>query len=379
MRPQAIWAALIAALALPVGAQAATATRGLFDHLPDGTAVEAVTLTNHHGVSARVVAWGAMLQSLVMPDRHGKPADVELAYPDMAGYLAKPQHFGATVGRYANRIAGGVFTLDGHSYALSKNDGPNSLHGGPHGFDAQLWTIASIKSGPSAEVALTRTSPDGEEGYPGTLQVSITYALDERGNLTLTYAATTDKPTVINLTNHSIFNLAGAASGRGVLDEQLTVAADRYTPVDATLIPTGALTPVAGTPFDFRKSQVIGARVRDALDPQIVLGHGYDHNFVLNAGQTPAPHFAARLVDPASGRALELWTTEPGVQVYSGNFLDSTVIGVGHTLYRQGDGLALEPQHFPDSPNHPAFPSTRLDPGQTYRQVSVLKLSVVGQ
>jgi aldose 1-epimerase len=320
-----------------------------------------------------------MLQSLVMPDRHGALADVELAYPTMAGYLAKPQHFGATVGRYANRIAAGVFSLDGHAYALTKNEGPNALHGGPHGFDAQLWTITSVQSGPTAKVTLELTSPDGQEGYPGNLHVSITYALDERGDLTLTYSATTDKPTVVNLTNHSLFNLAGAASGRGVLDEQLTIAADRYTPVDATLIPTGELRTVAGSPFDFRTAHVIGERVRDASDPQIVLGPGYDHNFVLNAGETPKPHFAVRLVDPVSGRTLELWTTEPGVQVYTGNFLNGSVVGVGHTLYRQGDGLALEPQHFPDSPNHPAFPSTRLDPGQTYRQVSVLKLSTVGK
>ena len=214
------------ALLAPVAAQAASAQRSVFDHLPDGTAVEAVTLTNSHGISARVVAWGAMLQSLITPDRKGRPADIVLAYPDMAGYLAKPQHFGATVGRFANRIANANFTLDGRRYELSKNDGPNSLHGGTHGFDAQLWTITQVKSGPTAQVTLTLTSPDGQEGYPGTLQTSITYALDDNNHLTLTYAATTDKPTVVNLTNHAIFNLAGAASGRSAMDERLCADGD---------------------------------------------------------------------------------------------------------------------------------------------------------
>ncbi len=335
-----------------------------------------VTLTNDHGMSARVVAWGAMLQSLVVPDRWGLSADVILAYPDMDGYLNRPQFFGATVGRFANRIAGAAFTLDGKHYSLTRNAGPNSLHGGPHDLANQVWTIASVKSGPTAEVALTLTSPDGEEGFPGELRTRVTYSLDDAGNLTLTYEATTDKSTVINLTNHSYFNLAGANSGHSALDQQLTIAADDYTPADDTLIPTGELRPVAGTPFDFRTSHVIGERVRDAADPQIVNAHGYDHNFVLRGGVTARPHFAARLVDPGSGRVLELWTTEPGLQLYSGNGLNGSSIGVGKVAYRQGDGVALEAEHFPNSPNQPSFPSVRLDPGQTYHQITVFKLSV---
>jgi len=371
---------LAAALAIlaPGAAQAAEASRGVFDHLPDGTAVPCVTLTNSHGVSARVVAWGAMLQSLIMPDRHGTRTDVLLSYPTMAGYLAQPQDFGATVGRYANRIAGASFTLDGHVYSLPKNDGANTLHGGPDGFSAQLWTLSSTKSGPVAEATFTRVSPDGEEGFPGNLQVSVTYALDENGVLGIRYTATTDKPTVINLTNHSYFNLAGISAGGEALDQQLTVAADTYLPAGPGLIPTGEVRSVAGTPFDFRTPHRVGERVRDAVDPQIALAHGYDQNFVLRGGVTAKPRFAARLVDPVSGRVMELWTTEPGVQLYSGNGLDGHVLGVGQVLYRQGDGVALEPQHYPNSPNMPAFPSTRLDPGQTYRQVSVFKLSVMG-
>ena len=371
--------AALLALWCPAAAQAGEAVRGVFDHLPDGTIVESVTLTNDHGVSARVVTWGAMLQSLVAPDRRGVRAEVLLSYPTMAGYLTKPQDFGATVGRYANRIAGASFTLYGHVYPLTKNDGNNTLHGGPGGFAAQLWTIASIKSGPTAEVTLTRTSPDGEEGYPGTLQTTVTYALDEKGDLAIRYAATTDKPTVVNLTNHSYFNLASPPSGRSGLDQTLTIAADTYLPVDAGLIPTGELRPVAGGPFDFRTPRVVGRRVRDGADQQIRFGHGYDHNFVLRAGVTTQPHFAARLADPVSGRVMELWTTEPGVQLYSGNGLDGHVLGVDQVLYRQGDGVALEPQHFPNSPNQPSFPSVRLDPGQTYRQVSVFKLSVAAK
>jgi aldose 1-epimerase len=228
-------------------------------------------------------------------------------------------------------------------------------------------------------VTLTYTSRDGEEGYPGTLETSVTYALDDDRTLTIRYAATTDKPTVVNLTNHSLFNLAGVPAARSVLDHRLLVAADAYTPVDATLIPTGEIKSVAGTPFDFRQAAVIGARIRDASDPQIAIGRGYDHNFVLKGGVTDAPKLAARVEDPVSGRVLELYTTEPGVQVYTGNFLDGTTVGKAHVVYRQGDGLALEPQKFPDSPNRAAFPSARLDPGQTYRQTSYFRFSVLGR
>lgn len=347
-----------------------------FGTTADGVVVEAVTLTNDTGISARVINYGATLQSLLLPDRTGRLDDVVLGYPDLNGYLTRPQYFGSTIGRFANRIAGAEFTLDGTTYSLAANDSPNSLHGGRVGFDKVIWTIAEMASGPVASVTLTYVSPDGEEAYPGTLSVSVTYSLDETGVLTTSYEATTDRPTIVNLTHHSLFNLAGVESNRSVLDQRLMINADSYTPVDNRLIPTGELRNVAGTPFDFRDSRTIGARIRDAGDPQIAIGRGYDHNFVLNGGATDSPKFAARMEDPASGRVLELFTTEPGLQVYSGNFLDGTVVGKGDRIYRQGDGLALEPQLFPDAPNQPAFPSARLDPGETYRQESYYRFSL---
>jgi aldose 1-epimerase len=372
----------IVAMAAGIGASgsyAAEAIRAPFGTTPDGIAVEAVTLRASNGISASIISYGATLQTLFLPDQAGNLADVVLGYDNLADYVAKPQFFGSTVGRYANRIAGARFTLDGKTYSLAANNGPNALHGGAKGFDKVVWTITDVKSGPVASVTLTYTSRDGEEGYPGTLTSSITYSLDDNRTLTTSYEATTDQPTIVNLTNHSLFNLAGVPADRGVLDHRLTVNADSYTPVDATLIPTGELRNVAGTPFDFRSSAVIGARIRDASDPQIAVGRGYDHNFVLRGGVTATPKLAARVEDPVSGRVLELYTTEPGVQVYTGNFLDGTTAGKSRVVYRQGDGLALEPQKFPDSPNHAAFPSARLDPGQTYRQTSYYRFSVLNQ
>ena len=360
------------------GAYAADATRAPFGTTPDGVTVEAVTLKAGNSIGARIIAYGATLQALFLPDKNGHSADVALGYDDLAGYVAKPQFFGATVGRYANRIAGAKFDLDGKTYSLAANNGPNALHGGTKGFDKVVWTIGEVKSGPVASVTLTYTSRDGEEGYPGTLKASVTYSLDEKSTLTTSYEATTDKPTIVNLTNHSLFNLGGVPAARSILDHRLMVNADAYTPVDATLIPTGEQRNVAGTPFDFRQSAVIGARIRDASDAQIAIGRGYDHNFVLRGGVTDAPKLAARVEDPVSGRVLELYTTEPGVQIYTGNFLDGTTVGKSRVVYRQGDGLALEPQKFPDSPNHPAFPSARLDPGKTYRQTSYYRFSVRG-
>jgi aldose 1-epimerase len=372
----------IVAMAAGIGATgtyAAEATRASFGTTPDGIAVEAVTLRSSNGISASILSYGATLQTLFLPDRAGTLADVVLGYDNLADYVAKPQFFGSTVGRYANRIAGARFTLDGKTYSLAANNGPNALHGGIKGFDKVVWTITEIKSGPVASVTLTYTSRDGEEGYPGTLTSSVTYSLDDNRTLTTSYEATTDQPTIVNLTNHSLFNLAGVPASRSVLDHRITVNADTYTPVDATLIPTGELRSVAGTPFDFRSSAAIGARIRDASDPQIAIGRGYDHNFVLRGGVTATPKLAARVEDPVSGRVLELYTTEPGVQVYTGNFLDGTTAGKARVVYRQGDGLALEPQKFPDSPNHAAFPSARLDPGQTYRQTSYYRFSVLPQ
>jgi len=358
------------------GAYAADAHRDAFGKLADGTPVEAVTLTNGHGMSARVLAWGAILEKLVVPGRHG-PADVVLGYDNMDGYLKAPNYFGATVGRYANRIAKGRFTLDGKEYKLAINDGPNALHGGRKGFDKQLWTIAKVASGrDSASVTFTRTSPDGEEGYPGTMQLSATFTLTETNELRVDYRATTDKPTIANITNHSYFNLAGPASGRSATELVVTIPAASYTPVDTTLIPTGEIRSVAGTPFDFRTPRRVADRVRDGRDEQIRIARGYDQNWVVTKGPTRDVHLMARVKDPASGRVMEVLSNQPGVQFYTGNFLDGTAVGKGGTIYRQGDGLCFEPQVFPDTPNHPAFGSARVDPGQTYENRIVYRFSI---
>ena len=368
-------AAVAACMAVNGSANSAEAARAEFGITPSGERVEAVTLTSSNGVTARVITYGATLQSLIVPDRNGQLADVVLGYSQLSDYIEKPAFFGSTVGRYANRIAGARFRLDGQEFTLASNDGVNSLHGGTRGFDKVVWAITNVGDGPTASVTFSHTSEDGDEGYPGTLQTSVTYSLDDDSTLTMSYEATTDKPTIVNLTHHSLYNLAGVNSGRGVLGQRLLINADAYTPVDASLIPTGEIRSVAGTPFDFRDSEAIGARIRDASDNQIVVGRGYDHNFVLRGGVTPIPKLAARMEDPVSGRVMELFTTEPGLQVYSGNFLDGTISGKDQVVYRQGDGLALEPQKFPDSPNQPDFPDARLDPGQTYTQVSYLRFS----
>jgi aldose 1-epimerase len=357
-------------------ALAAEASRAPAGQLPDGTAVEAITLANSHGVSAKILTYGATLQSLTGPDRDGRQADVLLGYDDLGGYLARPDYFGVTVGRYANRIARGAFTLDGHSYQLPLNDKANTLHGGGRGFDKQVWKVVSLKSGPRPEVVLSYSSPDGEAGYPGRLDTRISYALDESGALTISFAAEASKPTIVNLTNHAVFNLAGEGSPGGALGHLLTIPAKAYTPVDTGLIPTGEIRPVAGTPFDFRAPRRVDDAVRDGADPQIKSGRGYDHNWVLDKGRTAAPELAARLEDRGSGRVLEVLTTEPGLQFYSGNFLDGTFLGKGGHLYRMGDGFALEPQNFPDAPNHPNFPSARVGPGKPYRHVMIYRLSV---
>ena len=358
------------------GAQAAEARREAFGALADGTPVEAVVLTNAAGVSARIISLGAILQSLVTPDRNGQGDEITLGYDTAAEYLAKPNYFGASIGRYANRIKGGKFTLDGREHVLPANDGPNHLHGGPAGFDKQVWRITAVRSGPEASVTLAYSSPDGEAGYPGALEATVTYSLNERNELKIAYGATTDRPTVVNLTNHAFFNLAGERAAADILDQRLTLHAERYTPVDETLIPTGELRPVAGSPFDFRQPAAIGARIRDGGDAQMRLGRGYDHNFVID-GQAGELRPAARLEDAASGRRMDLLVTAPGLQVYSGNFLDGTTVGRGGRVYRQSDGLCLEPQVYPDSPNQPAFPTARLDPGQTYANVMVLRFSTM--
>lgn len=365
-----------ALLMTSTSALATEASRAPAGKLADGTAVELITLTNAKGVSARILTYGATLQSLIAPDREGKGADVLLGYDDLAGYVDHPNYFGVTVGRYANRIGGGTFTIDGKSYQLPRNDKVNSLHGGGKGFDKQLWKVVSVKSGPTASVLLSHSSPDGDSGYPGQLDASVTYALDESGALTISFDAKTSKPTIVNMTNHAIFNLAGEGAVGGALGHLLTIPAKAYTPVDANLIPTGELKPVEGGLFDFRTARRVEDGIRDGRDPQIVFGRGYDHNWALDKGLTKTPELAARLEDPASGRVLEVLTTEPGVQFYAGNFLDGTLVGKQGHLYRMGDGIALEPQKFPDSPNKPNFPSARVDPGKPYRHVMVYRLSV---
>lgn len=368
-------AAFLCGSALATAAPAADASRGRFGATADGAAVEAVTLRNGRGMTARILSYGAILQSLAVPDRAGRSADVALGYGDMAGYLAKPNYFGATVGRYANRIAGGRFTLDGKSYRLAANDGPNALHGGLKGFDKVNWTITQVKSGPVASVTLRYVAADMEEGYPGQLTVTATYSLDEQNRLSVDYRATTTRPTVVNITNHSFFNLAGEGSGQSILGHRLTIPADAITPVNQLLIPTGELRPVAGTPFDFRAPAGIGARIRDGRDEQIRFGQGYDHNYVLGRTVTATPHLAARVEDPGSGRVMEILTNQPGVQFYAGNFLDGSAVGKSGLAYRQSDGLALEPQLFPDTPNQPAFGSARLDPGRTYHSQIIYRFT----
>ena len=358
-------------------ALAGEAKRAPAGQLADGAAIEAVTLTNKAGLSARVLTYGATLQSVMAPDRDGKLADVLLGYDKADDYVNHPNFFGVTVGRFANRIGGGRFTLDGRPYQLTLNDKVNSLHGGTKGFDKHLWRIVSMKDGPTASVVMALTSPDGDQGYPGKVDATVTYSLDEAGALTIAFEAKTDKPTIVNMTNHAIFNLNGEGSPLGATFHKLTIPATTYTPVDAKLIPTGERRPVAGTVFDFRSPRVVADGIRDGNDQQIRYGQGYDHNFALDKGLTATPQLAARLEDPASGRVLEVLSTEPGVQFYTGNFLDGTYVGKKGHLYRMGDGIALEPQKFPDSPNKPSFVSPRVDPGKPYRHTMIYRFSTV--
>jgi aldose 1-epimerase len=335
-----------------------------------GASVDLYTLTNANGMEAAIMNRGAILVSLKTPDRSGKMADVVLGFDTLEGYLGENPYFGAVVGRYGNRIAKGRFTLNGKEYKLATNNGPNALHGGLQGFDKQVWQAQPVgKSG----LRLTYVSKDGEEGYPGTLTTTIEYTLTDANELKLAYSATTDKDTVLNVTNHSYFNLAGEGTG-DILGHRMQLFADRFTPVDATLIPTGELKPVAGTPFDFRQPHLIGERIDAAGDEQIKFGGGYDHNWVVN-GSMGTLRPAARVVEPKSGRILEVSTTEPGVQFYTGNFLDGTIKGKGGKVYKRRYGFCLETQHFPDSPNHPKFPSVVLKPGGKFASNTVFKFS----
>ncbi|WP_338830992.1 aldose epimerase family protein [Bradyrhizobium sp. 27S5] len=346
-----------------------------FGMLPDGTVVERVTLRGEHGFEAAILPFGATLQALVTPDRDGQCDDIVLGHDAFDGYLAQRKFFGATVGRYANRIAGARFMLDGETVQLDANNGPNALHGGLQGFDRKLWKIVELSDDPEPTLVLERDSPHGEEGYPGNLATRVTYRVRAPMELSVTYQATTDRPTCLNLTNHSFFNLDGARAGTQILDHYLTIASDHFLAVDATAIPLqGPPRPVDGTPFDFRKPTAIGARIR-MNDEQLQLGRGYDHNFCLAEGT--GPRFAARLEAPHSGRVMELFTDQPGLQFYSGNFLDGSTAGKGNRLYRQSDALCLEPHAWPDAPNRPDFPSARLDPGQTYRRTAIYRFSTV--
>ena len=369
-----------------------------FGNLPNGgPAVTKFTLANASGMTVSILDYGGIIQSLTAPDRAGNDANVTLGFGDIAGYtsdayVASNPYFGAIIGRYGNRIGGAKFTLDGTTYTLDANNNGNTLHGGFTGFDKVMWDAKPIPPHDgTVGLKLTRHSPAGEgcadltkcTGFPGNVDVSVTFTLDNHNDLQFDYAATTDAPTVLNLTNHSYWNLAGEGSGT-INDHQLRLNADHYTPVDSLLIPTGAIDPVAGTPMDFTSFHAIGERLRDNFE-QLVFGRGYDHNWVLNApnGHHGKGHddlnLAAQLVDPSSGRELTITTTEPGIQFYSGNFLDGTLYGTSGRQYRQGDGLALETQHFPDSPNKPNFPSTRIDPDHPYASRTVYSFSTVGK
>lgn len=341
--------------------------RAVVGTLPDGATVERFTLRNENGVEVELATLGAAIHAIRTPDRAGQVADIVLGFDTLDGWTNNAPFFGVVVGRYANRIANGRFTLDGQEYTLATNDGPNHLHGGNRGFDKVNWSAEVLTSDDPA-VRFTYVSADGEEGYPGTLTVSVTYTLDDDNELRLDYEATTDAPTVVNLSNHSYFNLAGTGT---VLDHEIRIAADRYTPVDATLIPTGELAPVEDTPFDFRTATAIGARI-EADHEQIGIAGGYDHNFVLE-GQAGTMHEAARVEDPVSGRTLEVETTQPGVQFYTGNFLDGSIVGKAGVAYARNAGFCLETQHFPDSPNQSGFPSTVLAPGQTLHETTVFR------
>jgi len=363
-------AALLACTVLLGSSVTKTTTKVSFQGKP----IEVATLKNAKGVEVQAINYGAIITSLKVPDRTGKVADVVLGFDRPEQYWAEPTppYFGAIVGRYGNRIAKGQFAIGGKTYKLVTNNGPNHLHGGNRGFDKVYWDMSTKNAPQGSSVVFTRLSPDGEEGYPGNLRATVTYTLTEKNELIVDYRATTDKATTVNLTQHSYFNLAGEGSG-DILGHELTINADRYTPVDDTLIPTGQLAPVQGTPFDFRQATAIGARINND-DAQLKAGKGYDHNWVLN-GTGTALRVAARLTDPKSGRSMEIQTTEPGIQFYSGNFLDGTIKGKGGHVYALRNGLCLETQHFPDSPNQKNFPSTILQPGKVYTTKTVMTFS----
>jgi aldose 1-epimerase len=356
-----------ASMSKPTG----TISQAPFGKTADGTPVEIYTLRNSKGMEARIMTYGGIIVSLKVPDKNGTFGDVVLGYDNLDDYVKNNPFFGALVGRYGNRIAKGKFTLDGHEYTLALNNAPNNLHGGPIGFDKKVWKVAKAELGPRGpRLKLTYLSKDGEEGFPGNLKVMATYTLTDDNGLRLDYTATTDKATLCNLTQHSYFNLAGKGD---VLNHLVFINADKFTPVDNTLIPNGELKPVAGTPFDFCKPMSIGARI-NADDEQIKFGSGYDHNWVVNKPLGKLG-LVARVTEPTTGRVMEVLSTEPGVQFYTGNYLDG-ITGKGGWVYQKRNGFCFEPQHYPDSPNHPQFPSAELMPGQTYQNTIIYKFSV---
>ena len=350
-----------------MASSAPTATMRLFGRTPQGEEVMLVTLAGAGGMTARIMTWGGSVQSVVVPDRQGTLADVTLGHATLDEYLAHPQYFGATCGRFANRIARGRFSLDGRAYQLACNDGANALHGGLAGFDKANWQIAALRQGTVPAVTMRHVSPDGEEGYPGTVTVEATFSLRPEGLLAVDYTATTDAPTILNLTNHAYWNLAGEGAAEGAMEHWVSIFAEAYLPTDTGSIPTGEVRAVAGTAFDFRAPRQVSERLRDASDAQIAIGRGYDHNFVLSPMPVATPRPVARAEHRPSGRTMTVWSDQPGLQFYSGNFLDGRTMGKSGRLYRMGDAVVFEPQLFPDAPNQPAFASARLDPGETYR------------
>ena len=345
-------------------------TQAPYGRTPGGQVVDLITLRNGHGIEMTVLTYGGVIATLRTPDKSGALDDIVLGFDDLQSYLDKSRYFGCLIGRYGNRIAKGKFTLDGQTYTLATNNGVNHLHGGNVGWDKVVWASEPFQRGDGVGTVLTYTSKDGEEGYPGTVKAKVTYTLTEDDRLVVDYEATTDKTTIINLTQHSYFNLGGARTA-DILGHELKLHAGHYTPVDATLIPTGEIATVEGTPFDFRSSTAIGARI-DAKNEQITRGKGYDHNFVLTRSGAGLAE-AADVYEPTTGRTMTIATTEPGIQFYSGNFLDGSVTGKGGRVIPHRSGFCLETQHYPDSPNQPKFPSTTLKPGDVYKSQTVFR------
>jgi aldose 1-epimerase len=374
----AILAITLAGAAIAAAQQKTEIKPGLkmesFGKTADGQQVQLFTLTNKNGIEAKITNFGGIIVSLKTPDRKGQLTDIVLGYDNLEGYVGDTAFFGALIGRYGNRIAKGQFVLNGKTYQIPLNDGPNALHGGPNAFNKKVWTAKDVSTHSTPMLQLTYLSKDGENGFPGNLSVQVTYSLTSDNELRIDYAATTDKDTVLNLTNHSYFNLKGEGQG-DILQHEVRLNANKFTPVDATLIPTGELKPVQGTPFDFRKSTAIGARI-NMDDQQLKYGWGYDHNWVLNGMGSGQLVMAARVHEATTGRVLEVLTDQPGVQFYSGNHMDGTIRGKGGKIYPKRGGLCLETQHYPDSPNHPAFPSTELKPGQKFHSTTIYKFGV---